>query len=299
MNAAVRLKIVSSALQEPPYPADTKANGWAPEFHVDRIMSSETWTMAEDDERPWLLRIWLEAWRSVPVGSMPDNRRVFSRRIGCKVAFLEAHSEILMRGWVLHLDGLLYHDFITSQVLDMLGKRRQSAERVSEWRKRRKELEKQADTGSDAENVMRNSGVCNENVPVSNAQEQEQEQDYKREAIASLSPDAAASADAKVKCPHQDIIALYHERLETLPRMVASRWAGSQAERDLRARWNEDARHRDLDFWARFFDAVQGNPHWLGSNDRGWRADLRWLVKRSNFDKVIDRLVNDSVRRSA
>lgn len=165
--------MVSSELPDPPYPATVSANGWAPEFHLDRIFSSDTWTLAEDDERPWLLRIWLEAWRSVPVGSMPADRRLFARRIGCKTAFLEAHAEILLRGWALHADGLLYHAFIASQVLAMVEKRRRSAEKVAAWREARKSSAKQRCAEITAENVTGYMDGCNDNVPVSNRQEQE------------------------------------------------------------------------------------------------------------------------------
>ena len=157
----------------PPYPADTAANGWHPELHIDRISSSDTWTLAEDDERPWLLRIWFESWKSVPVGSMPADRRLFARRIGCKTAFLEAHAEILLRGWAMHSDGLLYHGFISEQVNAMLGKRRKSAEKVAAWRER----QKQKEISEQQEFVTGYNEPCNGNVPVSNRQEQEQEQE--------------------------------------------------------------------------------------------------------------------------
>ena len=172
---AQRLSVVSNETPIPPYPSDTAANGWHPELHIDRISSSDTWTLAEDDERPWLLRIWFESWRSVPVGSMPSERRLFARRIGCKTAFLEAHAEILLRGWSVHSDGLLYHVFIVEQVNAMLAKRRKSAEKVAAWRER----QKQKENSENPENVTGNNEPCNRNVPVSNRQEQEQEQERK------------------------------------------------------------------------------------------------------------------------
>ncbi|MBK1649550.1 hypothetical protein CKO36_13320 [Rhabdochromatium marinum] len=118
-----------------------------------------------------MLRVWLEAWRSVPVGSMPSDRRLFARRIGCKPAFLDAHAEILLRGWQRHSDGLLYHGFITALVLKMLDTRRSSAAKVRAWRERKK-----ADKTTKQGDVTGYNGACNRNVPVSNRQEQEQEE---------------------------------------------------------------------------------------------------------------------------
>lgn len=94
-------------------------------------------------------------------------------------------------------------------------------------------------------------------------------------------------------CPHRAIIELYLDMLPELRGVVASRWGESKDAKALATRWREDKRHQSLDFWRRFFGTVRTNPHWMGSNDRGWAADLRWLVKRENFDKVIDRMVFD------
>jgi hypothetical protein len=33
---------------------------------------------------------------------------------------------------------------------------------------------------------------------------------------------------------------------------------------------------------------VRTNQNWLGGNSIGWRANLRWLIKRENFDKVCE-----------
>jgi len=93
-------------------------------------------------------------------------------------------------------------------------------------------------------------------------------------------------------CPHEEIIKLYHEKLPELQSVVVSRWKGSKREKTLQARWREDPKHRDMRFWDWFFSTVRTNPHWMGENGSGWRADLGWLLERRNFDKVIERGVS-------
>jgi len=90
-------------------------------------------------------------------------------------------------------------------------------------------------------------------------------------------------------CPHEEIIKLYHEKLPELQTVIVSRWKGSKREKVLQTRWREDERHQDMQFWDWFFSTVRTNPHWMGENGSGWRADLGWLLERRNFDKVIER----------
>lgn len=90
-------------------------------------------------------------------------------------------------------------------------------------------------------------------------------------------------------CKHNEIIQIYQELLPELPSIVIARYKGSKKETNLRARWKEDKAHQDLDFWKTFFGVVRTNPHWMGENDRGWKADFEWLLKRDNFDKVIQK----------
>jgi hypothetical protein len=85
-------------------------------------------------------------------------------------------------------------------------------------------------------------------------------------------------------CPHQEIVALYHEILPTLTQM--RRWDGVRA-KQLTARWREDPKHRSLDYWRGFFGYVAGSDFLMGRATR-WSADLEWLTKQANFTKVIE-----------
>jgi len=179
------------------------------------------------------------------------------------------------------------------------------AERQRKLReKRRAEKDNALGNASVTRDVTDASRVTDTNVtPLDTDTDTEEE-----EAKASLSDIAGAmsdgaeagGADAPKKtppvdhCPHQDIIALYHDILPELPVTVASRWRGSTGESDLRTRWKEDKRHQSLDFWRRFFATIRTSRHWMGENDRDWRANLQWLVKRGNFDKAVQRMVDNA-----
>ena len=103
-------------------------------------------------------------------------------------------------------------------------------------------------------------------------------------------PNGSLSAKADTaNCPHNDIIALYHELLPANPRIKV--WDGARAD-SLRARWREDPKRQDLDYWRRYFAHVSASPFLTGKIEgqggRPFLPGLDWLVKASNFAKVIE-----------
>lgn len=92
-------------------------------------------------------------------------------------------------------------------------------------------------------------------------------------------------------CPHEEIIALYHEVLPELRRVRV--WNG-QRRKLLRRRWVEDAKRRDLNWWRRFFEYVRRCSFLMGTNGK-WVADLEWLVRPDNMVKVIEGKYEDRV----
>lgn len=100
-----------------------------------------------------------------------------------------------------------------------------------------------------------------------------------REAVA-LGPRPETAAP----CPHQEIIALYHERLPACPRVRS--WTG-QRPALLRARWRD---HTDIEWWRGFFDYVAESPFLTGKTSAKDRppfcATLEWLIRPANFARV-------------
>lgn len=103
-------------------------------------------------------------------------------------------------------------------------------------------------------------------------------------------PNGSLSAKTDVpNCPHDDIVSLYHEILPANPRIKV--WDGDRAKL-LRTRWREDSKRQSLDYWRRFFGYV-GKSEFLtgrtsGREGRPFTPGLEWLVKSSNFAKIIE-----------
>ena len=94
-----------------------------------------------------------------------------------------------------------------------------------------------------------------------------------------------ASDAGRPDCPHEKIVALYHEHLPALPSVKT--W--NEGRRKLLAtRWREDEKRQNLEFWERFFKYVAKIPILMGDNDRGWQADLEWMLNTKKFTKIIE-----------
>lgn len=91
--------------------------------------------------------------------------------------------------------------------------------------------------------------------------------------------------DDTQKCPHQDIISLYHQ---TLPSLTKVQVWNANRQKMLRQRWAEDKTRQSLKWWEDYFNIVLNSPFLLGDNDSSWSVDLEWLVRPTNMPKVIE-----------
>jgi len=85
-------------------------------------------------------------------------------------------------------------------------------------------------------------------------------------------------------CPHQEIVALYHNILPELP--AVGKWTPPR-QAFLRGRWAEDKERQALPWWEAFFKAVKASDFLCGRVNN-WKADLEWLVRPTNFIKVVE-----------
>jgi hypothetical protein len=104
---------------------------------------------------------------------------------------------------------------------------------------------------------------------------------------------APLSTNLADKCPHAEIVALYHQ---ILPELTHVRSWEADRQKLLRARWREDVKQQDIAWWERFFNYVRGCPLLMGEvparegdGHAPWRSDLEWLIRPKNCRKVLER----------
>lgn len=123
-------------IEEPPYPTDTRAKGWRFELDYERIRQSDTWALAPDEYRPWLLMLWMVSWEQTPCGSMPSDDDLICARIGMAPKVFAKAKKALMRGWWKASDARLYHGVITQLVLEMVEAKTKERARKAAYRHR-------------------------------------------------------------------------------------------------------------------------------------------------------------------
>ncbi|WP_086931577.1 helix-turn-helix domain-containing protein [Agarilytica rhodophyticola] len=99
-------------------------------------------------------------------------------------------------------------------------------------------------------------------------------------------------------CPHMKIIDAYHRILPECQSVVPNLWTGSPRAKALAARWAESPDHQSLEFWESYFSEVRdlNNGFYIGNNDRGWRANLEWLVTAKKFISMIEKIIDKANR---
>jgi len=99
------------------------------------------------------------------------------------------------------------------------------------------------------------------------------------------SPNGAVEATKVApKCPHKEILALYHKHCPDLPKVRS--WEGTRRQ-NLSQRFRT---HPSLEWWTWFFQVIHRLDFYNGRTDspRNWKANLDWIVKSANFQKLKD-----------
>lgn len=90
-------------------------------------------------------------------------------------------------------------------------------------------------------------------------------------------------------CPHEEIVAVYHE---VLPELAKVRVWNESRKKSLRARWNEDKERQTIDWWRWFFNEVRKSKFLMGSqpfaNGDTFSCTLEWLLQPEKFARVLE-----------
>jgi len=97
---------------------------------------------------------------------------------------------------------------------------------------------------------------------------------------------SSAAAD---HCPHQEIIDLYHQ---TLPTGRQVRIWNDTRKAKLRARWKEEPKRQNAEWWGKFFSYIAESDFLTGktasTNRPPFELDLEWIVTPANFVKIVE-----------
>ena len=285
-----KLMSVNAERPDPPYSPDIRSNGWQFELDLSRIRHSNTWVKCIYEMRPWLLMLWCVAWEQSPCGALPNDDELIAAHMGISQGIFDGHRAMLMRGWTLHSDGLLYHEVITEKVLAMVSKRKGDRERQARWYERNKQKQQ---LKSDLTRVSRVTNAFL--TPLEQEQEQEQEKEIAPTVLVNAANAASTTTYKRPACPTEKIVALYHENLPTLARCEI---LNTTRKSHISARWSEVcgeskySREQGLEWFSWYFQRVASSKFLMGKangkNGNPFRCTLDFLMMPEKFARVIE-----------
>lgn len=85
-----------------------------------------------------------------------------------------------------------------------------------------------------------------------------------------------------VRPPYGEILESYHDICVSFPRL---RSIEGERRRAVKARWRA---YPSLETFEEVFRMAESSPFLKGVNDRNWLADFDWMMKESNFPKILE-----------
>lgn len=206
---------MADQLPTPPVPddADLTAFKFMP-LEVQRLRRSKAWLICK--RKPelafYMLNLWTASWHELPAGSLEDDEDVLADAAMCSPEKWTKVRRDVMRGWVKHSDGRLYHPVVAEKVMDSWHGRV-----MDRWRKEcdrlRKENKKRADknlppldlppepqkiSATRPADSQRNGG----GIPAENALKGREREGRGK----GIEEDSAASAAAADAAPHAEVL---------------------------------------------------------------------------------------------
>lgn len=95
----------------------------------------------------------------------------------------------------------------------------------------------------------------------------------------------SSKPEVSTPCPHEKIRELYNS---LLPELVTCTNRNKVFDKHTKSRWNESKDRQDMTWWENFFKSVRDSDFLMGRTDKPFTCSLDWLVKPSNFTKVLN-----------
>lgn len=115
---------------------------------------------------------------------------------------------------------------------------------------------------------------------------------YKEKEIHKEKESVTQSA-TQMDCPYSQIKDLYHDICVSYPKIRA---IDGERKRAVAARWNSC---KSIDTFRELFTIAEGSAFMKGENDRNWRADFDWMMKPTNFSKVLEGKYNREQKQTS
>ncbi|SNY19298.1 protein of unknown function [Orenia metallireducens] len=122
------------------------------------------------------------------------------------------------------------------------------------------------------------------NVDINSKKEHDNEQSKVKESKVKESKEE----ESKTSAPIKKIFDLYNQICTSLP---SARKLSDSRRRHIKARWEEE---KDISVFEKVFKKAEASSFMAGKNNRGWVANLDWIVKNNtNFNKVLEGKYDD------
>ena len=139
---------------------------------------------------------------------------------------------------------------------------------------------------------------CNVTVTLRNADRiriREEDTDIEKEKEKDKRERESASAEPKEEqtkeCPFKNIQKLYNDICISYPKILE---IDGNRRKAVSARWRA---HPSLDTFEELFRIAEASAFLKGENDRNWSADFDWMMRTSNFSKILEHRYDDRKKK--
>lgn len=113
--------------------------------------------------------------------------------------------------------------------------------------------------------------------------ESEKDKSKNEESNVEEDENTASLSAPQSECPYSKIRELYHRICISYPTIKA---IDGNRRKAVAARWRT---YKSLDTFEELFRLAESSPFLKGENERNWSADFDWMMKPTNFTKILER----------